>query len=125
MARIDKDTGAEYARIEQVASAPLGEGLAKQLTLTVGTSVYQVSPPSGDWQYLKVINAHATAVLYVAVNEDPVPAPAATPGVAADWEAGYPVGPLGSELVPLTGALTTIRLLSDTAGTAAVLALIA
>lgn len=109
-----------------VNAAPLGNGTAKNLIITVGTSVYTVTPATGTWRYLRILNNHATAVLYVAINEDPVlGTDAATPAAAEDWDPGYPVPPGGSELVPLTGTITTIRLLSDTADTPVVLGLVA
>lgn len=111
--------------IGRVTAGALGQGRSKRITATVGTSVYTISPASGSWLYLKVGNLHATALLSVAINEDPVAAPAATPGVAGDWEAGYDVPAGGDVLIPLTGTVTTIRLLSDTATTPAVLNLIA
>jgi len=112
--------------IEGVAAGALGDGRTKNLIITVGVTIYTVTPATGTWRYLRIINTHATAVLYVAINEDPVlGTDAATPAAAADWKAGYPVPPLGTELINLTGTITTIRLLSDTASTPVVLGLVA
>lgn len=109
--------------IDVIDVAPIGQGACKYVSLSVGTSVYTVAPPTGAWNYLHVINTHATGVVKVAINEDPVDAPAATPGVAGDWEAGYPVGPGGDVMLPIRGALTTIRCLSDTTTTTILLGL--
>lgn len=112
--------------LADVDAAPIGVGLVVNLIITVGVTVYTVTPAAGTWSYIKIINNHATAILYVAINEDPVlGTDAATPAAAADWKAGYPVLPGGSEVIPLTGTITTIRLLSDTAATPVVLGLVA
>jgi hypothetical protein len=114
--------------IAVVGAGSIGQGLVKYVSLSVGTSAYTVTPaaaPTNGWNYLQVLNTHATGVVKVAINESPVDAPAADPGVAGDWEAGYPVGPGGSALIPLSGVLTTIRLLSDTASTTVLLGLVA
>lgn len=109
-----------------ITAGALGQSLGQNLIITVGQSIYTVTPAAGTWLYLKVLNNHATAVLYVAVNEDPVlGTDAATPAAAVDWKAGYPIGPGASELLPLGGTVTTIRLLSDTATTPVVLGLVA
>jgi len=112
--------------IGSVNAGAFGASRVQNLIITVGVTVYTVTPAAGTWQYLKIINTHATAVLYVAIDQDPaLGTDAATPAAAGDWDIGYPVGPLGSELVPLSGAITTIRLLSDTATTPVVLGLVA
>lgn len=112
--------------LDDVNAAALGSGTVKNLIITVGTSIYTVAPATGTWAYLKVINNHDTAILYVAINEDPVlGTDAATPAAAGDWDPGYPVAPGESSLLPLTGTITTIRLLSDTASTPVVLGLVA
>lgn len=122
---VDRSVSGGSVAVDLVSAAPIGQGASKRITVSVGTSAYTISPPAGAWRYLRVLNTHASGLLSVAINEDPVAAPAANPGVAGDWEAGYDVGPGGAELIPITGTLTTIRLLSDTAGTTCALNLIA
>lgn len=110
--------------ITGIDAAPLAQGSNKYISLTVGATVYTVTPPAGVYGYLRVLNTHTTGVVKVCLGEDPVDAPAATPGVAADWEAGYPVGPGQTETIPIGGTISTLRLLSDTSGTTVVLGLV-
>lgn len=95
-----------------VSAGALGQGTSKRITATVNTTLV-ISPPAGTWRYLKVSNLTADTWVSVGINEAPLAAPSANPGVAADWEAGYDVPGGGSELVPLIGTLTTIRMLSS------------
>jgi len=98
--------------IGAVSAAAIGQGLSKRITATVNTTL-TITPPTGTWRYLKVSNMTADTWVSVGVNESPVAAPSADPGVAADWEVGYDVIGGQSELIPLSGTITTIRLLSS------------
>jgi hypothetical protein len=110
-----------------IVAGALGTGTSKRITLTAGISNYVVPPAAGTWQYLKVTNNHATAIVSVGINEVPAAAPATspTPALVADWKIGYDIPPGGSEVIPITGTLTSINVLSDTATTPVVLNLIA
>lgn len=103
--------------IETVRAGALGFGRSKRITLTAGLTVIVVPTPPGRWQYVRVLNVHATALVSVAVDEDPVAAPAAVPPVLADYEVGYDIGPGMAELIPLAGPAVGLRVLSDTATT--------
>lgn len=98
--------------IGAVNAAPIAQGAAKRITATVNTSLV-ISPPTGNWSYLKISVLTADVWVSVGINELPVAAPSADPGVAADWEPGYDVIGGGSELIPLKQTPTTIRLLSS------------
>lgn len=119
----DRSVQGGTVAVDAVGAAALGQGTAKRITATVNTAL-TITPPAGTWRYLKVSNLTADTWLSVGINESPVAAPSADPGVAADWEAGYDVIAGQSELIPLTGTITTIRLLSS-ASVSAVLNLIA
>lgn len=98
--------------IGQASLAPLGQGTSKRITATVNTTL-TIAPATGHWKYLKVSVLTSGVWVSVGINEAPVAAPSASPGVAADWEAGYDVIGGGSELIPLFGTLTNIQLLSS------------
>jgi hypothetical protein len=109
--------------IETVTAGGLGEGTSQRAKVTVGSSaVVSVNPPVGIWDAIKIINTHASAVLTVAVNEDPSSSSGSLPGVT--WGVGQDIPPGGVELIDRVGVLTTIRLLSDTDGTVVMLNLI-
>lgn len=102
--------GGEY--IAGIEAGGIGFGKTKRITATVATSLV-ITPPAGDWGYLKVSVITASVWVSVGINELPVAAPSADPGVAEDWEVGYDVIGGASELIPLLGPITTIRLLSS------------
>lgn len=95
-----------------LAAGAVGQSFSKRITATVNTTL-TITPPAGTWRYLKVSNMTADTWVSVGINESPVAAPSADPGVAADWEVGYDVIGGQSELIPLSGTVTTIRLLSS------------
>jgi hypothetical protein len=109
--------------LESIGAGTLGVGRSKRITATVNTSLI-ITPPAGAWGYLKVSVLTADVWVSVGINETPVAAPSADPGVAGDWEVGYDVTGGGSEVIPLDGQVTTIRLLSS-ASASVVLNLIA
>lgn len=105
--------------------APFAGGLragnSKRAEVTVGTSVVTITPPAGTWNFMQIINNHATAVVSANVNADPSDSSGSLPGIT--WGNGQDIGPGGQVMVALDGA-TDIRLLSDTASTPVVLNLI-
>lgn len=92
--------------------------------MTVGTTAVTATvPTTRQWKYVKVCVKTANAVVSIAVNQTPTDAAADPPG-ATQWGIGYDVQGQGSELIPLAGPVTTLRLMSDTGATALSLTLI-
>lgn len=105
-----------------IAGAVLSAGGSQRATVSVGTSVVTVTPPTGSWNYIRVINNHATAILSVNVNADPTASSGSLPAIT--WGNGQDIKHGDAILIPFNGAVTDIRLLSDTATTPVILNLI-
>lgn len=88
---------------ELLNAGAVGQSFSKRITATVNTTL-TITPPAGTWRYLKVSNLTADTWVSVGINESPVAAPSADPGVAADWEVGYDIIGGQSELIPLSPA---------------------
>lgn len=98
-----------------------GQGTVKRATVSVGTSVVTVTPPTGSWAWLEIHNLTDDTWVAAAINENPTASSADPPTQSAHWGVGTDVPGGSSKTVPLTGTLTTVRLLASAADTGVIL----